>query len=589
MLNIVDLSSHTRRWRPQLSAVKSANLCWGHRYMWLRMHQLPPEHQHESHILLRFQIPPSLTLANIRAMLLSLTRRHEALRTTFDVDGGPRQRVHAPGPWPIVQASVERDGTPRPADVIEELTSRPFDLAAEWPIRACVITRDGAPQQVVIVFSHLAVDMWTLEKVEQELWAQAQGLISRRPASLPPVRQQPTDLARWESSADAAVPASRAMAYWEEQISRLPADPFAARRRAAPPEEARHATLTSPGLLEAGRRIATRHKVWPSAVHVAAHTALMAAYTGQAALGQLAFSGNRAAHPYPDVLTCMFSPMLVGIDCSDDPPFSELLRRVTSGSEQAARHAYVPYDEVVELVSREGSRRGEPVRLGSEVNFLNQRTLTYRGRRTTFTWNRPPTAWTHHGGDTYLRIDEWRDAVVLALQASSSVMDAGAVEAFLRGHEALVLAHDDPATDLRISQVATLAGFDPAAVPTTGSTTARRRTHSWSHHRARRHTPELAVIPEADEDAVRALARAVCRVHGLARLDPSDSYVLAGGRVLRAPEVLADLSDQGWQGLTPRLLAAPTPLKVLAGLLAPARPVTGTAEPDRTTNQKLGV
>jgi hypothetical protein len=283
------------------------------------------------------------------------------------------------------------------------------------------------------------------------------------------------------------------------------------------------------------------------------------------------------------VLTCMFSPMLVGIDCSDDPPFSELLRRVTSGSEQAAQHAYVPYDEVVELVSREGSRRGEPVRLGSEVNFLNQRTLTYRGRRTTFTWNRPPTAWTHHGGDTYLRIDEWRDAVVLALQASASVMDAGAVEAFLRGHEALVLAHDDPATDLRVSQVAALAGFDPAAVPTTGPTTAPAAVPTTGP------TTAPAVTPEAAEDAVRALARAVCRVHGLARLDPSDSYVLAGGRVLRAPEVLADLSDRGWQGLTPRLLAAPTPLKVLAGLLAPARPVTGTAEPDRTTNQKLGV
>jgi hypothetical protein len=284
--------------------------------------------------------------------------------------------------------------------------------------------------------------------------------------------------------------------------------------------------------------------------------------------------------------------MLVGVDCSDDPPFSELLRRVTSGSEQAAQHAYVPYDEVVELVSREGSRRGEPVRLGSEVNFLNQRTLTYRGRRTTFTWNRPPTAWTHHGGDTYLRIDEWRDAVVLALQASSSVMDAGAVEAFLRGHEALVLAHDDPATDLRISQVATLAGFDPAAaVPTTGSTTAPAAVPTAGPTTAPAAVPSTmpAVIPEADEDAVRALARAVCRVHGLARLDPSDSYVLAGGRVLRAPEVLADLSDRGWQGLTPRLLAAPTPLKVLAGLLAPARPVTGTAEPDRTTNQKLGV
>ncbi|MFI6708694.1 condensation domain-containing protein [Nonomuraea sp. NPDC050478] len=549
--------------------------------MWLRIHQLPPRHQPESHILLRFSIPPSLTVAHCRAMLTSLTRRHEALRTTFHADGGPRQRVHAPGPWPIVQASVERDGTPSPAEVVEDLTGRPFDLAAEWPIRACVITSGGAPKQVVVVFNHLAVDMWTLERIEQELWAQAQGIASRRPASLPPVRHQPADLARWEASAEAAALAAEALAYWEKQVALLPADPFATRRTPEPPEEARyatptspsaarhapqearHATLTSPSLLEAGRRIAIRHKVWPSAVHLAAHTALLAAYTGQGAVGQLAFAGNRGSHAYQDVLTCMFSPMLMRVDCSDDPPFSELVRRVAAESEQAARHAYVPYDEVVELVSREGSRRGVPVRLGSEVNFLNQRTLVYKGRRTTFTWNRAPEAWSHYGADTYMRIDEWRDAVVLALQAASSIMDAAAVEAFLRGHEALVLAHDDPSTDLRVSEVAALAGFTPpsASPYATG--------------------PATEVSPEA----VAELVRAVSEVHGLGRVDPSDSYVLAGGRVLRAPEVLARLREHGWAGLTPRALAEPTPLATLAGLLAPVRP----AEPLLPTHQKLGV
>ncbi|MDA0636997.1 condensation domain-containing protein [Nonomuraea sp. MCN248] len=535
--------------------MKSANLCWGHRYMWLRIHQLPPRHQHESHILMRFLMPAGLTAAGCRAILLSLTRRHEALRTTFPADGGPRQRVHAPGPWPIAWASVERDGTPSPAEVVEELSARPFDLAAEWPIRACVITSGGVPKQVVLVFNHLAVDMWTLKRIEHELWTQAEGVASRRPVSLGPVRHQPADLARWEATAEAAGLAADALAYWEKQVALLPADPFAARRRAAPPEEARHATLTSPSLLDAGRRIAARLKVWPSAVHLAAHTALLAAYTGQGAVGQLAFAGNRGSHAFQEVLTCMFSPMLMRVGCSDDPPFSELVRRVADENEQAARHAYVPYDEVVELVSREGSRRGEPVRLGSEVNFLNQRTLACGGRRTTFAWNRAPEAWAHYGADTYLRIDEWRDAVVLGLQAASSVMDAAAMEAFLRGHEALLLAHDDPDTDLRVSQVAELAGFDPAGPPAPP-------------------TP----VPAAAEPAVQALTGAVCQVHGLAGVDPSDGYVLAGGRVLRAPEVLALLRERGWEGLTPRALAEPTPLAVLAGLLAPVRP--SAAEPE---------
>lgn len=519
--------------------------------------------------MLRFVIPPSLSLAHCRAMLTSLTRRHEALRTTYHLDGGPHQRVHAPGPWPIRQASVERDGTPSPAEVIEELTGTPFDLESEWPIRACIITRNGAPVQAAVVFNHLAVDMWTLERIEQELWAQAQGVMARRPAALPPVRHQPADLAAWEQSADAAVLAAGALAHWQDRVPGLPADLFAARRSA---EGGRplHATLTSPPLLDAARQVAARHKVWPSAVHMAAHAALLSAYTGQGAVGQLAFSGNRGSHPYQDVLTCMFSPMLMRVDCSDDPPFGELVRRVAAESESASRHAYVPYDEVVELVSREGRRRGTAVRLGSEVNFLNQRTLEYRGSRTTFTWNKPPEAWAGYGNDTYLRIDEWRDAVVLGLQAAGSVMDAAAVEAFLRGHEALILAHAGSSGDLRVSEAAELAGIQaPPAVPSPVPPAV----------------PPAGPLPAADEAAVRALAEAVRRVHGLAAIDPSDDYVSAGGRVLRAPEVLARLRDDGWAGLTPRALAEPTPLAVLAGLLAPAR----SPDADLPTHQKLGV
>ena len=588
-----------------MSAAKNANLCWGQRYMWLRYHQLPPGDRHDTHIVLRLDIPFDITMANCRMAVNYLTRRHEALRTTYHLDAGsdPVQRVHPPAVVPVVRATVERDGTPSPAEVVERLGGTPFDLAAEWPIRACVVTAGDVPKQMVLVLNHMAVDAWTVREIKRELTVQCAGFNSRRPAALEPVRHQPSGLVRYESSAEAAAVAGRALAYWGEELSQLPADPFATRRtRTADPfatrtagaettaeagatadaapevPAARSATLTSPSLLEAARRVAARHQVWPSLVHLTAYTAMMAAYTGSSTIGHLSFSGNRREGPYSGVMTCMFSPMLVSVDCGDDPGFSELLRRVVKRFELAGEHSYVPYDEVVELVSRESSRRGTELRLGSEFNFIKQRSSESRARRTKLTWNPPPSGWAHEDADTYFRIDEWRDAVVVSFQAASDVMDAAAMERFLRGYEAAVLAHDDPAADLRLSELAELAGFpaapEPARPPVPGNPDDRHGTPDLDAAPEHNTAPGLDAAPgfdgarpERHAEAEQALADVVREVNGLGGVDPGDSYTLAGGRALRIPRVLSLLDDRGWTGVTVHQLASGRPLRSLAARL----------------------
>ena len=41
-----------------VAADKTADLCWGQRYTWLRHHQLPAEARHEAHIVLKLPVPP---------------------------------------------------------------------------------------------------------------------------------------------------------------------------------------------------------------------------------------------------------------------------------------------------------------------------------------------------------------------------------------------------------------------------------------------------------------------------------------------------------------------------------------------------
>src|SRR3954451_5869911 len=185
------------------NADKTADLCWGQRYIWLRHHQLPAEARHEAHIVSTFPLPDGAPLIGVRTMLNYLVRRHEALRTTYHLDpaGGPRQRVHPPRGLPLLTVSTERDGTETPAEAIDRLTSAPFDLATEWPIRACVVLSEGRPTKLVLVLNHMAFDAWTVDRFEQELRALGAGINSGRPVALPPVRHQPVDLAQHEASA----------------------------------------------------------------------------------------------------------------------------------------------------------------------------------------------------------------------------------------------------------------------------------------------------------------------------------------------------------------------------------------------------
>lgn len=540
------------------AADKTADLCWGQRYAWLRHHQLPASARHEAHIVLKLPVPPGAPLIGTRTTLNYLVRRHEALRTSYplDANGVPRQRVHPPRGLPVVTVDIESKDGESPAEVIERLSSTPFDLATEWPVRACLLVAGDRPITLVLVLNHISFDAWSVDRLETELVAFGAANGQGRQLTLSPVRHQPVDLAQFEASATARADAERALAYWREEIRQLPADCYGRRRgpkqaddttTCSDPDDAAHsATLTSPELLTASRRIAADYQVWPSAVHLTAYAMLTAAYAGTERVSTLAFTGNRNAGGYPDVLTCMFSPLLMRLDCLADASFAELLAVAAERFKHGQEHSYLPYDELLELVAAESDRRGEPIRLGSEFNFLSRANQESKARRTRLITNPAPEAWAQYGADCYVRVDELRDAAVVSMHASASVLDAPAMAAFLRGYERLLLL---PAADLariRVGELAEFAGFPAAPQPV---------------------EPAGRSVQVTGGAAEQTLAAAVAELNGLSSVDPARNYVAAGGRVLRIPAVLARLASLGWTGLAVYDLAGGLPLAALADRL----------------------
>ncbi|EWM18217.1 condensation domain-containing protein, partial [Kutzneria sp. 744] len=406
---------------------KSADLGWGQRHHVLHYLQTPADARHDMHIAINHPVPEGTTVAHVRSALAYLVRRHEILRTVYDLLARPwPQQVVQPPAVPDVHVAGDR-----PAELIKRLTEEPFDITKEWPIRAGVIADGDAVRRLHLVFNHLSLDDVSLGTLTAELDVVLAARIARRPIQLPPVVHQPVDLARHEATLDPA----QSLDHWRRIAARLPKDIYAGRRTGA--EGSFAASFTVPSLLAIARAIASEHKVWPSAVHLAAYAITVATYTGEPRVAFRMYTSQRESSGYENVLGCASYPTLVVIDTAGT--FAEVLKAAAARVEEAMAYAHVPYDLVIELVAQAGEPRVE-----SELNFLNYAPRSCRARRDRFVWNAEPVSWAKSGADTYFRVYEWCDGTTLALQAMADVMGRDDVERFLRGYAELLRTGEAP-------------------------------------------------------------------------------------------------------------------------------------------------
>jgi D-alanine-D-alanine ligase-like ATP-grasp enzyme len=495
---------------------KSADLCWGQRHHVLHYLQTPADARHDLHIAINHPVPPAATVEHVRSALTYLVRRHEILRTVYNLlaTPWPQQVVQPPATPPLHVVGVND----RPAEVIKRLTEEPFDIASEWPIRAAVIADGAVVRRLHLVFNHLSLDDVSLGVLTGELDTVLAARIERRPIQLPPVAHQPVDLARHE----AAIPVDNlrdSLDHWRRTATQLPKDIYARRRTGERGSFA--ASFTVPSLLATARAIASEHKVWPSAVHLAAYAITVAAYTGEPRVAFRMYTSQRESSGFEQVLGCASYPTLVVIDTGGG--FDDVLAQAAARVEEAMAYAHVPYDLVLELVAMAGQPRVE-----SELNFLNYAPRSCRTKRDRFVWNAEPVNWAKSGADTYFRVYEWCDGTTLALQAMADVMGRDDVERFLRGYAAV----------LQTGRTPEFSDFGPAATTTD------------------------SVNP--DPAAVRALTAAVAEVNGLDEVDPDRSYLAAGGRALLLPQVAKALRDKGWDDVSLGSLAGARPLRTIA-------------------------
>ena len=144
-----------------------------------------------------FRVAGRMDLSALRAALVWLAERHEALRTVYrDSPDGPVQAIAEEVPELLTVASVESPEALGAAARRE--AGHVFNLKAELPLHAVYISAGPDDGALILVFHHIAVDGWTLRLLLDELALAYRAFSDGRAPVLPEPDLQYADWAAWQ-------------------------------------------------------------------------------------------------------------------------------------------------------------------------------------------------------------------------------------------------------------------------------------------------------------------------------------------------------------------------------------------------------
>ena len=165
-----------------------------------------------------------LDLKALRTAVQILVERHEALRTTFSVEGD--YQVIVPGlqlDVPLIDLShVEgmRQDTLVSIWLKREI-SRPFDLEHGPLIRVSVLKKSDNEYLLVLLYHHIIVDGWSISVLLQELGELYSATCQQRQPQLPEPGKF-SEYTQWLGYQQQSVVMDEAERYWKEHFATVP-------------------------------------------------------------------------------------------------------------------------------------------------------------------------------------------------------------------------------------------------------------------------------------------------------------------------------------------------------------------------------
>lgn len=289
--------------------------------------------------------------------LSELVRRHEPLRTTFELrDGDPRLVVRPTGS----ELAVVDLGPLRPAErdvqvaeLIAAATARPFDLV-DGALFAPHLVRLAADDHVLVVrLHHTAFDDWSVDVFRRELSALYGSFLAGEAPTLPePVAF--SDVCRRQRARVDGDAGAASRAWWREEMAGAP---FAVQLPLGRPEQLgpdrpgageplRHDL--DPDLAHRVRALARRLRATPFMTVLAAFGVLLSRRTAQDDLVLASVVAGRSTTELEPLIGCLTKKVLLRLRLDGDPTFRDVVDRTRATVLGALSHQDLPFEAVVQ-------------------------------------------------------------------------------------------------------------------------------------------------------------------------------------------------------------------------------------------------
>ena len=310
-----------------------------------------------------------LDLDVLESVINEIVKRHETLRTRFEVEEG--EPVQVIGEWKPRKLEVEDlSGLPRGVRekearrITREEAETGFELDRGPLLRVKVLRLEEERHVALFNLHHIIGDAWSMGLLVREVGLLYEAMSRGQRSPLPEPEIQYADYAVWQREYLGGGALEREVRYWKEQLKGaavmdLPADH--ARPAVSTYRGGRERVEIDKKLSDGLRRLSQREGASLFMALMAAFKALLMRYSGEEDVSVGTAITNRTRRGVAGLIGFFVNTLVMRTDLSGNPSFRELIRRERKVALEAYAHQEAPFEKVVEEINPDRNLSRSPL------------------------------------------------------------------------------------------------------------------------------------------------------------------------------------------------------------------------------------
>ncbi|WP_429385033.1 amino acid adenylation domain-containing protein, partial [Mucilaginibacter sp. UYCu711] len=307
----------------------------------------------------------------------TIINRHEVLRTVYLQNQGDVFQFIKPENefyLSVIDGAHFKDDASGFTEYLRNLTRQPFNLSKDDMIRGTLINIDGQEYVLVVTIHHIASDGWSMSVIIKELVELYEAYCIGAEPNLPVLPVQYADYAIWQRSYMQNDALRAGLTYWKTKLAdiyplTLPTDYV--RPSLSTNQGASEIFYLEKELTDKLQALGQTEGATLFMTLLATFNVLLYRYSGQDDICIGSPIANRTLYEVEQLIGFFLNTLALRNEVNGHETFRQLLKKVKTTTLEAYEHQDVPFEKVVEVVTKERDLSKTPL---FQVMFVLQNT-----------------------------------------------------------------------------------------------------------------------------------------------------------------------------------------------------------------------